>query len=129
MTPYTTKNLRDVDDMAPQFGLDAVQESRFATRDLGAENTGVALMAVKPGRRQGLAHRHDDAEEVYVVVSGSGRIKLDDEIVELGPLDAVRIAPSVVRAVEAGPDGIEYLAFGPRHDRDGETFPPEDFWS
>ena len=126
---YTLKNLRDVDDAAAKFGLDAVQESRFAFRDLDAERTGLALMGVKPGRRQAIAHSHDEAEEVYVVLSGSGRIKLDDEIVDVNPLDAIRIAPGVARVVEAGPDGIEYLAVGARHEGDGKTVPTEEFWA
>jgi mannose-6-phosphate isomerase-like protein (cupin superfamily) len=81
---------------------------------------------VKPGQR-GLAHRHQDAEEVYVVLSGSGRVKLDDEISAVGPLDAIRVAPPVARSFEAGEDGLELLAFGPRHENDGEIL-KEDFW-
>src|SRR4051812_13040852 len=71
---YVIKNLRDVEDMAPKFGFDAVQEARFPWRDLGAERTGLAFMRVKPGQRQASAHRHQEAEEIYVVVGGSGRI-------------------------------------------------------
>jgi mannose-6-phosphate isomerase-like protein (cupin superfamily) len=117
---YTIKNLREVEDKAPQFGFDAVQEARFAHYDLDAEATGLSLIRVKPGCRQAFAHRHENAEEIYVVISGSGRIKLDDEIVELTPLDAIRIAPQVARQLEAGDDGIEVLALGARHDQDGE---------
>ena len=126
---YTVKNLRDVEDVAPKFGFDAVQESRFAWRDLNAERTGLALMGVKPGQRQAIAHRHDQAEEIYVVLSGSGRIKLDDEILDVHPMDAIRIAPGVARVLEGGPDGIEYLAFGSRHEGDGTTVPTTEFWS
>jgi mannose-6-phosphate isomerase-like protein (cupin superfamily) len=125
---YTVRNLRDVEDVAPKFGFGAVQESRFAWRDLDAEKTGLALMGVKPGQRQAIAHSHDEAEEIYVVVSGSGRIKLDDEILDLHPMDAIRIAPGVVRVLEGGPDGIDYLAFGTRHEGDGTTEPTENFW-
>jgi mannose-6-phosphate isomerase-like protein (cupin superfamily) len=125
---HTIKNLRDVDDMAPKFGFDAVQEARFAWRDLDAEKTGIALLRVKPGQRQAFAHRHDEAEEVYVILSGAGRIKLDDEIVDVAPLDAIRIAPGVVRAMEGGPEGVEYIAFGPHHEGDGELVKGEDFW-
>jgi mannose-6-phosphate isomerase-like protein (cupin superfamily) len=125
---YTIKNLRDTEDMAPKFGFDAVQEARFAGRDLDAEKTGVALMRVKPGQRQAFAHRHDAAEEIYVILTGSGRIKLDEEITDVHPLDAIRIAPGVARALEAGPDGLEYLAFGPHHEGDGEIL-KEDFWA
>jgi mannose-6-phosphate isomerase-like protein (cupin superfamily) len=125
---HTKKNLREVQDMAPKFGFEAVQEARFAWRDLDAQRTGLALMRVKPGQRQAFAHRHDEAEEIYVVLDGSGRIKLDDEVIDVAPLDAVRIAPGVVRGVEGGPDGIEYLAFGPHHEGDGELVKGEEFW-
>jgi mannose-6-phosphate isomerase-like protein (cupin superfamily) len=124
---FTHKNLTEVHDSAPDFGLDEVQEARFATGDLGAEHTGVGHLRVKPGRRQAFAHRHDEAEEVYVVLGGSGRMKLDDEVVELQPLDAVRVAPGVTRQFEGGPEGIELIVFGPRHERDGEVFPG--WWS
>jgi mannose-6-phosphate isomerase-like protein (cupin superfamily) len=117
---YTLKKLTDVEDSAPKFGYAELQEARFATRDLEAEQTGVSYHRVKPGKRQGFAHKHDRAEEVYVVLKGSGRIKLDDEIVEVGALDAIRVSPGVIRAFEAGPDGIELIVFGPRHEGDGE---------
>ena len=120
---FTRKKLTDVKDSAPGFGYDELQEARFATGDLEAEDTGVSHHRVKPGKRQGFGHRHEKAEEVYVVVAGSGRVKLDDEIVELGLLDAVRVAPTVTRAFEGGPDGIEYIAFGARHEGDGEIVP------
>jgi len=116
---YTIKNLRDVEDVAPKFGFDAVQEARFPWRALEASDTGLAYHVIKPGKR-GLAHRHEAAEEIYVVLSGSGRINLDGEVQELRELDAVRVAPPVARAFEAGPEGLELLAFGPHHDSDGE---------
>lgn len=125
---HTIKNLRDVEDSAPKFGFDAVQEARFPRKDLDAETTGLAYMKVKAGQRQPFAHKHDNAEEVYVVLSGSGRIKLDDDIIDLQPLDAIRIAPGVTRSVEGGPDGIEYLAFGAHHDGDGEIVKDPGFW-
>ena len=124
---YTLKKLTDVEDSAPKFGYDELQEARFATRDLEAEHTGVSHHRVKPGKRQGFAHRHDQAEEVYVVLKGSGRIKLDDEIVEVETLDAIRVAPGVIRMFEGGPDGIELIAFGPRHEGDGELL--HGWWS
>ena len=125
---YTVKNLRDVQDAAPGAGVDATQEMRFAQRDLNAVRTGVGFMAVKPGRRQAIAHTHEEAEEVYVILSGTGRMKLDDDIVEVGPMDAIRIAPTVTRAVEGGPQGIEYLVFGQHHAGDGAIQPIEEFW-
>jgi mannose-6-phosphate isomerase-like protein (cupin superfamily) len=117
---YTIKNLNDVEDKAPGFGFEEKQEARFANDDLRAEATGLSLMRVKPGQRQGFAHRHDDAEEIYVVISGSGRVKLDDSVEEIRALDAIRVAPKVARQFEADDQGLELLALGPRHDGDGE---------
>jgi len=122
---YTIKNLRDVEDMAASQGFGEVQEARFAHGDLGAEQTGVSLQRVKPSKRHAFGHRHKEMEEIYVVISGSGRIKLDDEVVEVGPLDAIRIGPSVTRALEAGDEGLEFLAFSPRAQGDAEIV--EDF--
>ncbi len=124
---YTIKNLRDVKDMAPDFGYEEQQEARFARQTLDAEDTGLALLRVKPGQRSGFAHKHENAEEIYVIIRGSGRIKLDDEILDVSELDAIRIAPGVARALEAGDEGIEFLAFGPHHDKDGEIL-SGDFW-
>jgi mannose-6-phosphate isomerase-like protein (cupin superfamily) len=124
---HTHINLTEVKDSAPEFGNDSVQEARFAKDDLDAERTGVSHHRLKPGKRQPFGHKHDDAEEVYVVLNGSGRMKLDDEIIEVERLDAIRVEPSVVRAFEAGPGGIEVLAFGARHDGDGEVIPG--WWS
>jgi quercetin dioxygenase-like cupin family protein len=123
---FTIKNLRDVEDMAPRFGFDKIQEARFPWRALEAQDTGLAYHVIKPGQR-GRAHRHDQAEEIYVVIGGSGRILLDGELAELRELDAIRVAPPVKRAFEAGPDGLALLAFGPHHEGDGELL-DEDPW-
>ena len=122
---YTIKNLREVEDMAAAQGFGEVQEARFAHGDLDSEQIGISLQKVKPGKRHAFAHRHKQAEEVYVVISGSGRIKLDDEVKEVGELDAIRVGPSVTRAFEAGDDGLELLAFSPRTAGDAEIV--EDF--
>jgi mannose-6-phosphate isomerase-like protein (cupin superfamily) len=124
---YTIKNLRDVTDSAPQFGFADKQEARFAHGELDAETIGFSYHVVKPGKRQAFAHRHEDAEEVYVVLSGSGRVKLDDDVNEIAALDAIRIAPPVLRAFEAGDDGLALLVFGPRHEGDGELV-HDDVW-
>jgi mannose-6-phosphate isomerase-like protein (cupin superfamily) len=118
--PYTLKQLSDVEDSGEKFGMGEIQEARFCNGDLEAEDTGVSLFMLKPGKRQPFGHKHDEAEEVYVVMGGSGRVKLDDEIVELAKLDAVRVAPGVMRSFEAGSDGLQYLAFGAHHEGDGE---------
>jgi mannose-6-phosphate isomerase-like protein (cupin superfamily) len=120
-TPYTLKRLTEVEDAALKFGMSEVEEARFCNGDLEAEDTGMSLHLLKPGRRQPFGHKHDKAEEVYVVIAGSGRVKLDDDVVALAKHDAVRVAPGVIRSFEAGSDGMEMLAFGARHDGDGEV--------
>jgi mannose-6-phosphate isomerase-like protein (cupin superfamily) len=127
MNDFTIKNLREVEDLAVKHGFSDVQEARFPRQDLGAEATGLAYIVVRPGKRQAFGHRHQEAEEVCVVLSGSGRVRLDDEVIEIGPMDAIRIAPNVTRKFEAGPEGLELLVFGPHHDRDSEMV--QDFWA
>lgn len=123
---YAKKDLREVRDMAVEHGLSQTQEARFPREDLGAEQTGVNYLIVKAGQREAFAHRHRTAEEIYVVLSGSGSVKLDDDVVDLAPLDSVRVSPGVSRAFQAGPDGLEVLVFGPHVDGDGEIV--KDFW-
>jgi mannose-6-phosphate isomerase-like protein (cupin superfamily) len=125
---YTMKNLRQVEDSAVKFGYSETQEARFARKDLEAEATGLSYHVVKPGKRQGFAHRHDRAEEIYVVLSGSGRMKLDDEIVDVERYDAIRVAPKTWRAFEAGDEGLEILAVG-AHDAEDRGDLQQDFWT
>lgn len=125
---YTIKNLRQVEDSAVKFGYSETQEARFARRDLEAEATGLSYHVVKPGKRQGFGHRHNEAEEIYVVLSGGGRVKLDDEVVDVEAYDAIRVAPQVGRAFEAGDEGLELLALGAHHGDDrGDLL--QDFWN
>ena len=91
------------------------------------EATGAIYFRLFAGKRSPFTHRHVEAEETYVVLSGSGWIKVDDDVHELEPLDAIRVAPQTPRAFEAGPEGLEFLAFGPHHERDGE--PVADDWT
>ena len=123
---YTQIKLEDVDDVAPANGFDERWEARVAREALDAEQTGLTHFRLRPGKRSPFAHRHRQAEEVYLVLSGSGRIKLDDEFLDVGALDAVRVAPQVARAFEAGPEGLEFIAFGPHREADGE--PVRDSW-
>ena len=124
---YTHKNLTQVEDSAPGFGMSEIQEARFGNDDLETQHTGFAYHRLKPDRKQGFAHRHENAEEVYVVLKGAGRMKLDDDVIELQPLDAIRVAPDVTRMFEAGSEGLEVLAFGPRRKGDGEIV--RDWWT
>jgi len=122
---YTQINLEAVEDVAPANGFGERWEARVARTDLDAEQTGVAHFRLHPGKRSPFVHRHREAEEIYVILSGSGWAKLGEEVREVAELDAIRIAPELPRAFEAGPEGLEFIAFGPHH-ADGE--PVEDDW-
>lgn len=120
---FTHSSIDEIEDKAPGFGMEQITEARFAGEELGIRQTGFAYFRLKPGQRVPFGHSHQKAEEVYLVTEGSGRIKLDDEIRDLVKGDVLRIGPEVVRAMEAGPEGIEYVAFGQKHAGDGDMKP------
>src|SRR5215469_15854401 len=99
---YTMKNLTETVDSAPKFGFEEMGEAHFPREELKAERTGLSYQVLKPGKRQAFGHKHDEAEEIYVILSGSGRVRLDDEVKDVQHLDAIRVAPEVKRAFEAG---------------------------
>jgi mannose-6-phosphate isomerase-like protein (cupin superfamily) len=120
---FTLINFTDCDDLAAGPSGPGPHEARFPKDDLGTDQFGVGHHRLAPGARQAVGHRHTLAEEVYVVIGGSGQAMLDDEHVELARLDTLRVSPEVLRCFEAGSDGMELLACGPRHDGDGEVIP------
>jgi uncharacterized cupin superfamily protein len=126
MADYTKLNLKqDVEDMAPKFQLSPGLESRFARKPLGLEQSGMSYYKVAPDFRTPFGHKHSEQEEIYVIVSGSARLRLGDDVLELAQWDAVRIPPDVMRGFEGGPEGAEVLAFGaPNTDnKDAEMVP------
>ena len=127
MPDYTVKNLKDVDDAAASFGLGDGLEARFAKKALGLSNFGLSYQKLAPDFRMPFGHTHGEQEEVYVVLRGSGRIKLDEEIVELAEWDAVRVPGDVARALEAGADGMEVFAIGAPLANDTEML--QGWWS
>jgi mannose-6-phosphate isomerase-like protein (cupin superfamily) len=112
MADYTLVNIKQIDDMAKRFGMPPGIESRFARQPLALENAGLSHYTLGPSFRLPFGHSHSEQEEVYLVLSGSARVKLDDEVLELGQWDAVRIPVGTMRSFEGGPDGGELLAFG-----------------
>ena len=117
-----------MENQAPKFGMPAELDARFARTALGGETFGLSLMKLAPNFRIPFGHKHEGQEEVYVVVGGSARIKVEDEIVDVVEWDAVRFAKNTMRDVEAGPDGVEYLAFGAGDDpTDAEMV--QNWWS
>jgi quercetin dioxygenase-like cupin family protein len=110
MSGFTILNLKELDDSVG--GRVAGIEGRFGRSSLGSEHLGVSHFRYAPGTRASAGHHHREQEEAYIVIAGSGRILLDGATHELRPWDVVRISPRVVRAIEAGPDGIEFIAVG-----------------
>jgi uncharacterized cupin superfamily protein len=127
MSDYTIKNLKDVDDAAA--GRASGLEARMARSALDSEQLGVSYFRYDPGTRAPYGHKHQVQEEAYVVVSGSGRIRLDDEILDVKQWDVIRVAAPVTRAFEAGPDGIEVVAVGGPRPDDGDGELVRDWWS
>ena len=118
MSNYTKLNLLELEDSVGDRAREI--EGRFGRTKLGARDIGVSHFRYAPGFRSSMGHRHREQEEAYVVVAGSGRILLDGDVHELTLWDTVRVAPEVMRAFEAGPDGLEVLIFGPHVEGDGE---------
>jgi mannose-6-phosphate isomerase-like protein (cupin superfamily) len=129
--PFTLRNIKaDLEDIGPRFDGAPDLEFRAATEALGLEHSGLSYQRVPPGCRFPYGHTHRKQEEVYVVVRGSGRMKLDDEIVDLKEWDAVRVPPGMWRGYEAGPDGLELLVVAaPRIDQREDVDGKRDWWT
>ena len=131
--PFTLTNIKeDLEDIGFRFDGAPDLEFRAATKPLGLEKSGLSYQRVPPGYRFPYGHTHKTQEEIYVVVGGSGRMKVDDEVVELEQWDAVRVPPGMWRGYEAGPEGLEILVIGapnlgdaPRDDVEGRR----DWWT
>jgi quercetin dioxygenase-like cupin family protein len=128
MSGYTVVNLKEVEDQAPKFGYAPHLQARYARKALGLQNSGITHFSLSPGFRVPFGHHHAEQEEIYVVVAGSARLKLGDEIVDLGTWDAVRVAPELTRGMEGGPDGAEILAFGAPSNENADAQMVRDFW-
>jgi mannose-6-phosphate isomerase-like protein (cupin superfamily) len=126
MANYTVKNVKQIDNAAERFGVDGM-EARFARNPLELEKFGFSYQALIPNYRQSFGHRHANQEEVYLVLRGGGRIKVEDDIVDLKEWDAIRVPPGVARQLESGPDGMELLAIGAPEGGDAEML--EGWWS
>jgi quercetin dioxygenase-like cupin family protein len=126
MSRFTIKNLMEVEDSVGERapGL----EGRFARKYLDSEHLGVSLWRFAPGVRSPMAHSHREQEEAYVVVGGSGRIRLDDEVHPLRRWDVVRVSPETVRAFEGGDDGLELIAVGSDRPEGGDGVPAPAAW-
>jgi mannose-6-phosphate isomerase-like protein (cupin superfamily) len=129
MGSYTKVNLKEVEDQAPRFGIAESMEARMARVPLELEHSGISYQRIAPNFRLPYGHRHKNQEEVYVVVSGSVRAKLDDEVVELGQWDAIRVHKDTMRGFEAGPEGVELIAVGAPNTGPGDAENAVGWWS
>jgi mannose-6-phosphate isomerase-like protein (cupin superfamily) len=126
MSNYAITNIKELDDSAKEFGLSPQVEARFGRKALDAEKGGFSYQRLEPEFRQPFGHKHERQEEIYVVISGGGRMKLGDEVIDVKQWDSIRVAPTTPRCFESGSDGIEFLAFGAGESGDSEIL--EDFW-
>jgi quercetin dioxygenase-like cupin family protein len=125
MADWAKVNFSELRDVSPQ---DVPIQWRFAREALSSPELGVSRFTFEPGARMPWGHRHRVQEEAYVVVSGSGRAKLDEDVIELSAWDVLRVAPAVIRSVEAGPEGLDLICIGGRKPEGGDTERFEDFW-
>jgi len=127
---YTKLNLRDdVEDQAPKFGLEENLEARMARVALELQHSGLSYQRLRPDYRLPFGHTHKTQEEVYVVIGGSARAKVGDEVVELGLLDALRVDNDTPRSFEAGPEGAELLVVGAPNTGPGDAEVLQSWWS
>jgi len=126
MAGFTIKNLKEIEDSAGEHAPGI--EGRFARKHLDSEHLGISYFRYAPGLRAPMAHSHREQEEAYVVISGSGRIRLDDEVHELRQWDVVRVSPQTVRAIEAGQDGLEFIAIGSDRPEGGDGIQAPTAW-
>jgi mannose-6-phosphate isomerase-like protein (cupin superfamily) len=130
MAAYTTAKLTEVENQGVHFGLDEKDLTiRMARVPLDCSDCGISHLRFGPGFRQPMGHAHKRQEEIYVLVTGSARIKIGDDIVDLEPWTAVRIPPGIIRSIESGPDGAEFLAVGAPNTGPGDADVTPGWWS
>lgn len=123
MSDYSKTNFDEIETARP-----GPVDGRMARKQLGSGELGVSRFRYEPDFQSPVGHRHKTQEEAYVVVSGSGRMRLDDEVIELKQWDVVRVAPTVTRAFAAGPDGLELICVGGERPPEGDGEMVSDWW-
>jgi quercetin dioxygenase-like cupin family protein len=127
MSDFTRINLMEIDNSAAERGPRF--EARFARRHIDSDHLGVSYFHFPPESRSQIGHRHREQEEAYVIVGGSGRMRLDGETIDLRQWDVIRVSPNVVRAFEGGPEGLSFIAVGNDRPEGGDGERVEDFWT
>ena len=129
MANYTKVNLKDVEDQAPSGGLSPGLKAHFARAPLGLEKSGISYFRIAPNFRIPFGHKHSEQEEVYLVVAGGARARVDDDVVGLEPWDAIRIPTGAMRGLEAGPEGAEVIAFGAPNTENADVEMTPGWWT
>lgn len=126
MPDYAIVNIKTLEDSAVGFGLSPNLEARFGRKATAAKQGGFSYQRLSPDFRQPFGHRHEGQEEFYVVLSGGGNVQLEGDSRPIAQWDVIRVAPTVARGFEAGPEGLELLVFGAGEGGDAEVI--ESFW-
>jgi mannose-6-phosphate isomerase-like protein (cupin superfamily) len=129
MANYTKVNLKEIEDQAPAGGLSSGLKAHFARVPLGLEKSGISYFRIAPNFRIPFGHKHSEQEEVYLVVAGSARVRVDDDVVELQPWDAIRVPTGAMRGLEAGPEGAEVIAFGAPNTQNADVDMTPGWWT
>jgi mannose-6-phosphate isomerase-like protein (cupin superfamily) len=130
MAGYTVQNLNEVQNQAENFGINPDElQLRMAKDPLECQNAGISLVRIGPGYRIPFGHKHKTQEEIYVLVKGNARMKLEDEIVDVQPMTAVRVDPGTMRGFEAGPEGADFIAIGAPRTGPGDGDVVPGWWS
>ena len=130
MAGYTALKLTEVENQGEKFGFDPdVLQARMAKDPLNCEHCGISYLRLGPNFRMPFGHTHKVQEEVYVLIKGSARVKVDDDVLDLEPWSAVRVAPETMRALEAGPDGAEFVTVGAPKTGSGDAEMTQGWWS
>lgn len=130
MANYTALNLREVENQGERFGIDPDElQLRMGKDPLNCANAGISYLRLGPGYRVPFGHTHKQQEEIYVVVGGKARMKIEDEVIDVEPLTAVRVAPETTRGIEGGPDGAELIVVGAPRTPAGDADMHQDWWT
>jgi mannose-6-phosphate isomerase-like protein (cupin superfamily) len=129
LSEYTVVKVSDVPDQGPNLGIAPDVEIRFLRNDLNCQDCGVSYMRIGPNFRQPSGHQHKVQEEIYLLISGSARVKAGDDVVELQPWTAIRVPNGTIRSFESGPEGAEFVIVGAPNTGPGDAIDVEDFWT
>jgi mannose-6-phosphate isomerase-like protein (cupin superfamily) len=130
MAGYTVQNLKEVENQGANFGIDPNNmELRMAKDPLECENAGISYVKLGPGFRAPFGHTHKTQEEIYVLMTGTARIKVGDDVIDMKPFTAVRVAPDTMRSYEGGPEGAEIIAIGAPRTGPGDGDVTPGWWS